>query len=47
MRTRQLPPTHRRKQDMLGVKDIMLHAVSHALSTLGAPDDDDAARARE
>ena len=32
---RALPLAHRRKQDMLGVKDIMLHAVSHALSVLG------------
>ena len=29
---RALPPSHRRTQDTLGVKDIMLHAVSHAVS---------------
>ena len=32
---RKLPPSHRRNQDTLGVKDIMLHAVSHAVSILG------------
>ena len=32
---RQLPPNHRRNADGLGVKDIMLHAMSHALSVLG------------
>ena len=39
---RGLPVTHRRKQDGLGVKDIMLHAISHALSVLGeAPEEED------
>ena len=33
---RQLPPTHRRKQDGLGMKDIMLHALSHAVSIIGS-----------
>ena len=32
---RALPPTHRRKQDALGVKDILLHAVAHSVSVLG------------
>lgn len=32
---RRLPQSHRRHQDTLGVKDIMLHAVSHAVSVLG------------
>ena len=32
---RALPATHRRNLDGLGVKDIMLHAVSHAVSVLG------------
>ena len=32
---RQLPITHKRKQDGLGVKDIILHALSHAVSVLG------------
>ena len=36
---RALPLTHRRKQDALGAKDIMLHAVSHALSLLGSDPD--------
>lgn len=35
---RALPPTHTRKQDNLGIKDIMLHAVSHALSVIGEPE---------
>jgi lysine-specific demethylase 3 len=38
---RQLPVTHRRKQDGLGVKDIMLHAVAHAISVLGEGEDED------
>ena len=32
---RALPPTHRRKQDALGAKDILLHAVAHSISVLG------------
>ena len=35
---RQLPPTHRRKPDNLGIKDILLHSMSHALAVLGASD---------
>lgn len=31
---RQLPRGHRRQEDPLGTKVVMLHAVSHALSTL-------------
>ena len=32
---RALPRGHRRQEDGLGAKDIMLHAVSHALSVRG------------
>ena len=32
---RALPMTHRRKQDALGAKDILLHSVAHSLSVLG------------
>ena len=36
---RRLPPKHRRGDDLLGVKDIMVHAVSHALSVLDRSQD--------
>ena len=32
---RRLPRGHRRKEDSLGIKDILLHAVPHALSVIG------------
>ena len=35
---RALPRGHRRQEDGLGAKDIMLHAVSHALSVRGLVD---------
>jgi len=37
---RQLPQSHRRNQDNLGVKDIILHAISHAVSVIGTSDYD-------
>ena len=39
---RALPRGHRRQEDNLGAKDIMLHAVSHALSVRGLTEGADA-----
>ena len=34
---RQLPKSHHHRNDRLGTKDVMLHAIAHALATLSAP----------